>query len=155
MTKKKEAWASSLAEAKRNARIEITAPSGTRFTLRALTLDDLAAEDGLPQELLHIALLEMTPGGVVAEIANKLRKGDPESLEQSRILSANAAALRDRLVLRAVIEPSLKASDLAALDPFDKIEIADIAQRKKVVDAAGKQVGADALARFRAPGDEQ
>lgn len=156
MTKPKEkAWASSLAEAKRNATVDMTGPSGTRYTVRIMDLDDLIAEEALPLELVHVALLEKIPGGIVKEIADKLRLGDKETLEQSRELSLNGARLRDRLVLRSVVAPALKPADLEALDPFDKSMIAEIAQRLVVVDAEGKQVGADALAQFRVSGQEQ
>ena len=165
--RKDSSWASSVAEAKRNARIDITGPSGTRYSLRALTLEDLIVIDGLPQDLLHAALLEMTPartilrpdgsidtipGGIVGEIAEKTRLGDPEQLEQARKLSQATVALRDRIVLEAVVAPRLKPADLADLDPFDKEMIVGIAQRRIVVDAEGKQVGADELAPFRAAG---
>lgn len=148
-------WASSLAEAKRNAQVDITCPSGTKYTIRPQTLDELAAEDGLPDDLLRVALLEMVPGGVVAEISEKLRAGDPESLASARSLSQDTMGLRDRIVLSAVVAPALKAKDVALLDPFDKAMIAAIAQRKLSEDATGKQVGADPLATFREAGQQQ
>jgi hypothetical protein len=147
-------WASSLAEAKRNTQIDITAPSGTQYTIRPLTLDDLASENGLPDDLLRAALLEMVPGGLVMEISEKLRLGDTESLQAARKLSQDTVRLRDRIVLRAILAPAVKEKDLPALDPFDKEMIAAIAQRKLSEDATGKKVGAQ-LATFPEAGIEQ
>ncbi len=140
-------WASSLAEAKRGRLIDMTGPSGARFTLQTLTLDDLAAEEGLPDDLLKIALLEMIPGGVVAEIMSKV--GDPKTLKEAKKLSEDNVRLRDRLVLRAVVAPKLTANDVKVLDAYDKEMIAQICQRKVTLDAAGRRVGADALTTFR------
>lgn len=140
-------WASSLAEAKRNATVNLQASSGTRYTVRPLTLDELAAEDGIPDDLLRVALLESVPGGVVYEISEKLRAGDAESLRQAQELSQSLVGLRDRIVLRSVVAPSLKPRDLAALDPYDKAEIAAVAQRRMGVDRDGRLV--DGLATFR------
>lgn len=154
MSNNGEKWASSLAEAKRNAHIDITGPSGTRYTIRPLTLDELAAIDGLPDDLLRIALLETVPGGVIEEISDKLRLGDPESLKAAQQLSQDTVRLRDRIVLEAVVSPALKAKDVEALDPFDRHMIAGIAQRRVHEDATGKQVGADPLATFREAGGE-
>lgn len=149
MAKSNQTWASSLAEAKRRAHVDITCPSGARYTIRALDLDELAADGGLPHDLLRVVLLEMVPGGVVSAINDKLVKGDAESLEQARKLSQDVVAVRDRIVLHAVVAPALKEKDVAALDPFDKDMIAKIAQRRLAVDAEGKGVGADPLATFR------
>lgn len=145
-------WASTLAEAKRGALIDMTGPSGTRYTVRALTLDDLVAEEALPDDLVRVALLDMIPGGVVAEIMTKLQ--DPKSLKEAEKLSQDTVKLRDRLVLRAIVAPKVAARDIAGLDPYDKELIAQIAQRKVVLDAAGRRVGADALETFRALAEE-
>jgi hypothetical protein len=152
---KNNGWASSLAEAKRNAQIDVTGPSGTQYTIRPLTLDELASEDGLPDDLLRAALLEMVPGGLVMEISEKLRLGDPESLQAARKLSEDTVRLRDRIVLKSIVAPAIREKDLAALDPFDKAMIAAIAQRKLSEDATGKQVGADPLATFREVSPQQ
>lgn len=145
---KPPAWKpSTLAEAKRGRLMELTAPSGARFVVRALTIDELATADGLPDDLLRIALLEGVPGGVVSEIASKL--GDPTKLREAQELSRATVKLRDRLVLEAVVQPRLAAKDLTELDPFDKDMIAQACQRKIVFDAAGRRIGSDALATFR------
>jgi hypothetical protein len=128
--------------------------STANVTIRPLTLDELAAQNGLPDDLLRVALLEQIPGGVVAEIADKIEKGDAASLAAAKKLSDDNLKLRDRIVLAAVVAPKLTARDLAGLDPFDKAEIAGFAQRRETVDAAGRRVGADALDTFRIVGEE-
>lgn len=141
-----------LAEVKRRARFVVTGHSGATYELRALTLDDLASEDGIPDDLIRVALLEAhTPGGVSAEIARALHD-ETEHEDGSSVaakLSADVLRLRDRIVLRAVVKPELKESDVADLDPFDRHMIAEFAQRQRNVDAAGRQVGADTLDTFR------
>ena len=146
--------ASSLAEWKRRSTIDVTLGSLTNVTIRPLTLDELAAQDGLPDDLLRVALLEQIPGGVVAEISRQIEAGDEKSLAAAKKLSDDNLKLRDRIVLAAVVAPKLTAKDLAALDPFDKAEIAAFAQRRETVDAAGRRVGAEALDTFRIVGEE-
>jgi hypothetical protein len=146
---------SSLADWKRRATMDVTLSSGARVRLRALTIDELAAADGLPNDLVRVALLEQLPGGVVAEIAGHLENDDdPAAFAAAQKLSQDTMLLRDRLVLLAVVEPQLTERDLAKIDPFDKAEIAEYAQRKRVVDSAGRRVGADALSTFRTLAEE-
>lgn len=145
---------STLAEWRRRSTMDVTLSSGANVTVRPLTLDELAAVDALPDDLIRIVLLEQIPGGVVAEIGAQLEKGDPASLAAARKLSEDNLKLRDRIVLTAVVTPKLTAKDLAGLDPFDKAEIAAFAQRRLNVDAAGRRVGADALDTFRIVSEE-
>jgi hypothetical protein len=133
----------SLDEWKGRRHIPATLPSGMNVILRTVTLDDLAAVEGLPDDLLRVALIEMTPNGVPGEIARLLQSERPESLEASMRLSRDTVALRDRLVLAAVVEPVITADDVGSLDGFDKAMIADIASRQTVEDAAGRRVYGD------------
>lgn len=144
-------WASSLAEAKRAATVDMISASGTKWTVRPLTLDELVAEEGLPDDLLRVALLEAVPGGVVFEIAEKLRQGDKESLLEAKKLSEDTVRLRDRIVLKSVVAPALKERDLDELDPYDKTDIAAVAQRKLTVDEEGRLI--PGLATFRSAGE--
>lgn len=147
---KEQLWKpSSLADWKKRATMDVTLTSGANVTIRALTLDELAAANGLPDDLIHVALLEQTAGGVTGKIAEHLDRAKPTDLADAKKLSNATLQLRDRLVLAAVVAPKLTAKDLAVLDPFDKAEIAAFAQRRLTVDAAGRRVGADALDTFR------
>jgi len=145
-------WApSSLAEAKRNAVVNMTASSGTRYSVRPMTLDELVAANGMPDDLIRAALLDSIRDnkGVSAlslEIAAKLQAGDKRSLGEATKLSRDTVALRDRLVLAAVQAPKLKPKDLVALDPYDLAEIAAVAQHRLIVDEEGRL--ADPLATF-------
>lgn len=143
--------ADTLADVKRKALFTITAPSGAVYTLRALTLDDLAAEEGLPDDLLRVVLLDAhKPGGVSAEISSAVTKRGDDGLAEARKLSSSLLEVRDRIVVAAVAEPKLKPADVKQLDPYDRQMIADFAQRRVNVDASGRQVGADTLDTFRA-----
>lgn len=146
---------SSLAEAKRNAVVNMTASSGTRYAVRPLTLDELLAMNGMPDDLIRIALLDSVRVGreqsaLTVEIGEKLAKGDKASLAEAQQLSRGLVELRNRLVVAAVQAPKLKAKDLATLDPYDLEEIAAVAQHRLVVDEAGRLV--DPLATFPGAG---
>ena len=139
------AWASSYEEIQKLRLIYATLPTGAQMVLRALTLDELAAIEGLPDDLLKVAMLESTPGGVAGEIARVLQKDSDTSLDEAHKLSQSTAELVDRLVLAAVVEPALTAEQVTTLDGFDKAMIAAIASRRIVFDAAGKRVGVEPL----------
>jgi len=130
-------WASSLAEAKRNATVDMVASSGTKYTVRPLTLEELAADDALPDDLLKIAVLEQVPGGVVAQQIDLLQKGNADALAEARELSRGTLGLRDRIVVKATVAPKIKPADLKDLDPFDLHEIAMVAQHRLAVDETG------------------
>jgi hypothetical protein len=140
-------WASSLAEAKRNATVNMIGPSGSKFSVRPLTLVELAAEEALPDDLFKVAILEQVDGGVVAQQIGLLQKGNAEALEESRKLSRDTLELRNRIVLKATVAPALKPSDLKLLDPFDIDAIARVAQHRLTVDEDGGLV--DPLATFQ------
>jgi hypothetical protein len=142
-----------LAAWQRNSLIHATGPSGTVFVLRALTLDELAAEDALPDDLLRVALLEWSrevTGGVMGEMSANLKKGTPEALTAARKLSQDNLRLRNRIIVRALVKPRVTEKDLVKLDPYDLAMIAAISQRQVNIDAAGRRVGADTLDTFRA-----
>lgn len=142
--------ASTLAEWKKRSRMEVTLPSGSTVVLRTLSLDELAANDGLPNDLLHVAYLEqVAPGGSALTIAQKFEAGDSKSKADAKRLADARRDLVNMLVLAAVVSPKLTAKDVSDLDPADREMIADLTQRRTNVDAAGKQVGADMLDSFR------
>ncbi len=143
---------SSLAEAKRNAVVNMTASSGTRYAVRPLTLDELIAMNGMPDDLVRVALLDNIKIGreqsaLTLEIGEKLRKGDKASLAEAQQLSRGLVELRNRLVVAAVQAPKLKPKDLDDLDSYDLDEIAAVAQHRLLVDEEGRLV--DPLATFQ------
>jgi hypothetical protein len=140
---------SSLAEWKTRSRMEVTLPSGANAVLRTLTLDELAGKEALPEDLLHAAWLEQLPGGAAAHIAGLYEKGDKAALRKAQEIVEARRDLRDRLVLASVVSPRLTAKDLPQIDPADREMIADLAQRRQNVDAAGRRIGADRLDSFR------
>lgn len=147
MAKGNGQWAGSLADWKKHSLMQVTLPSGAQVTVRAVTLDELFAEGAVPEDLVHVALLNMQPGGLVRKMAEHEAANEPDKRDK---LSRDNLTLRDRLVLRAVVQPKLTEADLGDLDVYDKAMIAQLAQRLRVEDAAGRRVGADALDTFRA-----
>lgn len=147
-----ESWASSFDEIQQLRLIYATLPTGAKIVLRTLTLDELAAIDGLPDDLLRVALLEMTPGGIATEIARLVRRHegseDDTSVEEAQKLSQANVQLVNRLVQAAVVEPALTLEQVETLDGFDKAMIAGIASRRIGFDAAGRRVGVEPLDTF-------
>lgn len=139
-------WASTLEEVQQLALMHVTGPSTARYTLRAVTLDELFAEEAVPEHLIQIAMLNMTPGGLVRKMAEHVAAGEPEQADK---LSRGNLELRDRLVLRAVVDPPLTEDTVRTLDLYDKAMIAQLCQRLTDIDAEGKKVGADSLDQFR------
>lgn len=126
-----------------------TLPTGQEVTLRAVTLDELAALDALPDDLVAVAWYEKLPGGISAQIpAPELQT--PEGAARARKLSQDTLALRDKLVLAAVVEPAITETDLPSLDPFDKDMVANLASRQDDLDATGRRVwGVEPLNTFQ------
>lgn len=138
--------ASSLSDWKARSLMRVALPSGATVTLRALTLDELAAEDALPDDLVRVAMLNMRPGALAMQLAEHVNAGDREKADE---LSRANLDLRNRIVLAAVVDPKITADDLADIDPYDKAMIAQLAQRLIDTDAEGVRVGADSLEPFR------
>lgn len=142
-----DATPDSLAAVQRKTCPTIVCPSTAAFEIRALTLDELAADEALPDDLLRVALVEShAPGGVSAEIAAAAGRDD---VDEARRLSRALLELRDRIVHKAVVKPALTLAQVKKLDPYDKAMIVEFAQRQRSIDAAGREVGADTLDTFR------
>lgn len=146
MTKTNGGGSDSLAGWKARSLMRPTLPSGTKITMRALTLDELFAEGAVPEDLVQVALLNMQPGALIRRLAGHVAADEREQADK---LSRDNLALRDRLVLVAVVAPKLSEADLAEIDPYDKAMIAQLAQRLIDTDAEGVKIGADSLDAFR------
>lgn len=143
-----DSWADSIEEIDRLKLIYATLPTGAKMVLRTLTLDELAAVDGLPEDLVRVAILEMSPGGITGEIARILESDDEDALGASQKLSEANLQLTNRLVQAAVVQPVLTAKHVETLDGYDKAMIAGIASRRIAFDAAGRRVGVEPLDTF-------
>ena len=143
-----ESWAGSADEWGRRRLNNVECPSGMRIVLQSVTLDELAAEDALPDDLLVVALLETTPGGVTGARAELLKLETPEGVAKAQKLSQDLVGLTNRLVLRAVVEPKLTLAQASTIDPYDKAMIVGIATRRLEFDAAGRRVGVEPLDTF-------
>lgn len=122
--------------------------SGTQYRIRTLTLDELIAADGFPDDLLNIAVLERA-GATVGEMARELRDGGPDGKHRVRDLSRQLVALTDRICEMAIVDPVLAAADIAELDGHDKQMIVALCQRRSFEDATGRRFGVATLDRFR------
>lgn len=143
-------WADSIEELAQRRHMDVTLPSGAKVTLRTVTLDELVADEALPENLVYIAVLEGVEA-TVPEMARQLAAGGEEGSKRVREMSRDLLAMRERLCARALVgyENDQAEQMLAQLDGYDKEMIAEFAQRKTVVDAAGRRFGADSLERFR------
>lgn len=122
-----------------------TLPTGLKVRLRSVTLDELAADEALPDDLVAVAVNERT-GLTAVELARRVS----EDTGSAREYSQQILRLRDKLVLRAVVEPDLTEADLDEVDPFDKDMVANIASRQTDVDATGRRVwGVEPLNTFQ------
>lgn len=137
-------WVASSLEELRALRVmEATLPSGARVPVRTVTLDELIADEAMPEDLIEIAVMENT-GQTVVEMMRELERDGKERL---RKISRDILLLQHRLCVRAIVADDPEAV-VAELDEYDRAMVAELAQRKIVSDAAGRRFGADSLARF-------
>jgi hypothetical protein len=134
-------WADTAAAVTSRRHMDVTLPSGLKFTLQTVTLDELAVDDAIPGDLLAAAILD-SADLLLPQMLQDVRAGKPEEAQK---LSRDMLALRDRVCARAIVKPDPTAGLLAALDGFDKQMIVELAQRKRSIDAAGKVVAAQVL----------
>lgn len=135
-----------------------------RVLVRFRSLGELIAHGELPDDLIKLALLELSrgagSGGITGEIANELAKADladgdktaaEASLKSAREIAEGAARLVREQVAFALVEPKLTAEDLAHPDfPMEDLELlAGILNRQIEYDAAGRRIGIEPLATFR------
>lgn len=142
-------WAQSLDDWKLSRLLDVTLPSGMRVTIIKLTLDELVQEDALPDDLVRVALLEISPGGVEAQLGRDLAKNDKAGLKAAKDLAAANLRLQDRIVLRAVVAPKIEEEQLPEVDPYDKAMIAGIACGRLFYDEAGRRIGPEPMSTFR------
>lgn len=132
--------------------------SGVQFQVRTLTLDEVIAAEGFPDDLVNVAVLERA-GVTVGEMARDLRDGGTEGRERVRQMSRDVLALTDRICEMAIVgwrpagsdgdyEP-MTADDVRDLDGHDKQMVAALCQRRSFEDAAGRRFGVATLDRFR------
>lgn len=133
-------WADSADSLARGRLIPATLPSGGKVVVRTLTLDELAAEESLPDDLLRAAMLDRTVG-IRFAMYEELRNESGEGLERAQQLSAANAEVVKRLARRALVEPVLTDAQFDELDPSDLDMIASISQRRLGSDAAGRVIG--------------
>jgi len=138
----------------------ITCPSGQRLKIRIPGIGTLLEKGDLPDDLLEIALLELTTeGGATAVLATELTS---ENGDRSKALEriAHYGEFQRHLVCSAVeaietapgvFEPlTLTADDLlsGSLPEDDLALVAEIVQRLRVHDARGVRIGVEPLDRW-------
>ena len=142
MAKKKQEWADTVEEIAAARLMDVTLLSGAKVTLQTVTLDELALEDGIPGDLIEVAILD-SADLLLPTMLEHVRAQRPDEVQR---LSRNAIVLADRIALRAIVRPDPTEALIEALDGFDKKMILEIAQRKRGTDATGKAVTAQVLA---------
>lgn len=142
-------WAGTLDDWRMRGRHRVELPSSQRVVVRTVTLDELAAANGLPDDLVRVALAEIaTDTGAAGLVAEKLRLDTPDGLKEARQIIDSLAELTRRLVVTAVVEPQLTDVTVRDLPPDDLAMIAAIATRRVQFDAAGRRVGVEPLDTF-------
>jgi hypothetical protein len=136
-------------------------PSGQMVRIRIPGIATLIEHGDLPDELLDIALLELThDGGATGAIAQEIQEKVPREkiLERLHDLGALQRALV-RASVREVADPDgkfvpteLAEADVAgdALPEDDLAMIAEIVQRLRAYDARGVRIGVEPLDRWEA-----
>jgi hypothetical protein len=150
----------SLATWRARALHTITLPSGQRVRIRIPGIATLLEHGDLPEDLLELALLELTSeGGATAKLASDLASGDGER-QQVLERIARYGEFQRHLVCAAVVAVETEPGDFApvALRPEDLLDgslpeddlamIAEIIQRLRAHDAKGVRIGVEPLDRW-------
>lgn len=155
-------WASTLDELDALSVMHVTLESGARVLAGTVTLDELIADEALPDDLLFAAVLDAA-NETVPEMVREVRSAEDGHAERVRGLARDRIAVHDRLALRSLRKggyPDGQADEVfERLDAYDRQLLAHLAQRRVNVDAAGRRFGAETLAQFRGadpepPGDQ-
>lgn len=137
--------------------MQATLDSGARVLAGTVTLDELIALDAFPDDLVYIAVLEHA-GATLPEMARELRDGGENGADRVKEMSRDLLKLRDRLCLLSLQKGGYQDGDaelvFERLDSYDRAYVADLAQRRVVVDAAGRRFGAQPLSHFRDDAEE-
>lgn len=111
----------------------IVCPSGTVVSIKLPNLPKLAEAGEIPNELVDLATAaeQVTPGQVPQDVLGKLSK------------------LQDFIVAETVVKPEIKPEEVADL-PYEDLEfLAELAHRRRDVDALGNQIaGLDKLDKY-------
>lgn len=151
----------SLAAWQARATHTITLPSGQRVQIRVVGIGTLLEKGDLPEDLLEIAVLELTSeGGATAALASDLAGAENGNREKAMERIASYGEFQRHLVCSAVVgveteqgtfEPlTLTPDDIASgtLPEDDLAMIAEIVQRLRAHDARGVRIGVEPLDRW-------
>lgn len=135
----------------------ITVPSGQRLKIRIPGIATLLEHGDLPDDLVDLALAEVTkPDGAAGEVA-RLMDAD-EDREKALVRLAQFGTFQKQLVCCAVLEVerdgvwqpvSLSLADLDDLPEDDLAMVAEIVQRLRGKDARGVTIGVEPVDRWR------
>lgn len=155
---------SSLAAWQARALHTVTCPSGQRVRIRILGLGTILQAGTLPEDLIDIALIEITSengaAGAIAkdiagdenyEITEEQRKRGMERLSEfGRLMRyLSITAIEEVEVEPDVWEPvTLTMDDIDALPEDDLAMVAEIVQRLRGTDARGVTIGVEPLSRW-------
>lgn len=111
----------------------VVCPSGAVISIKLPNLPKLAESGEIPNELVDLATAaeQVTPGEVPKDVLEKLSK------------------LQDFLVAETVFEPKITPEEVSDLPYEDLTFLAELAHRRRDVDALGNQIaGLDALDKY-------
>lgn len=139
----------------------VTCPSGQRIKIRILGLGTILQGGALPEDLIDIALVELTSeGGAAGSIAKELVQDDLTDEQKARGIKrlAEFGQLMRYLSITAIeqieVAPDqwepirLTMEDIDALPEDDLAMVAEIVQRLRGTDAKGVTVGVEPLERY-------
>ncbi len=139
----------------------ITLPSGQRVQIRIPGIGTLLEKGDLPEDLLELALLELTTdGGATAALASDLATAENGNREKALERLASYGEFQRHLVCAAVcaVETAPDAFEPLTLTPESLLDdslpeddlamVAEIVQRLRSHDARGVRIGVEPLDRW-------
>lgn len=151
----------SLAAWQARATHTITLPSGQRIRIRIPGIGTLLEKGDLPEDLLEMALLELTAeGGATAALAGELANAENGNREKAVERIARYGEFQRHLVCAAVVavETAPDAFEPLTLTPESLLDgslpeddlamVAEIVQRLRAHDARGVRIGVEPIDRW-------
>lgn len=139
----------------------VTCPSGQRVRIRILGLGTILQHGDLPEDLIDIALIELSSeGGAAAAIAKDIVDDEISEAQKERALKrlGEFGSLMRHLAITAIEEIEvapdewepirLTMDDIDSLPEDDLAMVAEIVQRLRGVDAKGVTIGVEPLNRW-------
>lgn len=115
---------------KRSVHKDVTLPSGAVVDIRVPNLTQLAATDGIPNDLIDSAI----EGAGRAREAEDQKKVTVEDIKKDW-------KFIEFIIPKMFVNPKIEEGDVAELDPLDIDLLVSFAIRRNDIDAVGRQLG--------------